>query len=62
MMMNRRRMLRVADDVMRRRFELSVIVPARNEERNLAECLASLLAQDDGTFSAGAGLGADRGR
>lgn len=28
-------------------FELSVIIPARNEEQNLPGCLASLLAQDD---------------
>lgn len=35
-------------------FELSVIVPARNEEAVLGGCLASLLAQDDAiTFSVG---------
>ncbi|HEY4357857.1 MAG TPA: glycosyltransferase family 2 protein [Acidobacteriaceae bacterium] len=32
------------------RLELSVIVPARNEEANLPACLASLLAQDDKLF------------
>lgn len=31
-------------------LELSVIVPARNEEANLPACLASLLAQDDKLF------------
>ena len=35
-------------------FELSVIVPARNEEAVLGGCLASLLGQDDAiTFSVG---------
>ncbi|MEO7029734.1 MAG: glycosyltransferase [Acidobacteriaceae bacterium] len=35
-------------------FELSVIVPARNEEAVLSGCLASLLAQDDAvTFALG---------
>lgn len=32
------------------RLELSVIVPARNEEQNLPACLASLMAQDDKLF------------
>ncbi len=32
-------------------FELSVIIPARNEEASLPACLASLLAQDDPTFA-----------
>jgi glycosyltransferase involved in cell wall biosynthesis len=35
------------------RFELSVIIPARNEEQNLEACLASLLAQDDDFFKLG---------
>jgi cellulose synthase/poly-beta-1,6-N-acetylglucosamine synthase-like glycosyltransferase len=35
------------------RFELSVIIPARNEELNLETCLASLLAQDDEFFKLG---------
>lgn len=35
------------------RFQLSVIVPARNEEANLPECLASLLAQDERIFALG---------
>lgn len=34
-------------------MELSVIVPARNEEQNLPNCLASLLAQDDEIFKLG---------
>jgi glycosyltransferase involved in cell wall biosynthesis len=34
-------------------FELSVIIPARNEEINLEDCLASLLAQDDDFFKLG---------
>jgi glycosyltransferase involved in cell wall biosynthesis len=33
--------------------ELSVIVPARNEEARLGECLDSLLAQDDALFALG---------
>jgi len=35
------------------RPELSVIIPARNEELNLEDCLASLLAQDDNFFKLG---------
>lgn len=35
-------------------FELSVIVPARNEERSLPECLASLMAQNERGFAMGA--------
>src|SRR5476651_1501835 len=35
------------------RFELSVIIPARNEECNLEACLVSLLAQDDEFFKLG---------
>jgi len=35
------------------RPELSVIIPARNEEANLPECLASLLAQSDDVFLLG---------
>jgi len=35
------------------RPELSVIIPARNEELNLEACLASLLAQDDDFFKLG---------
>ena len=35
------------------RPRLSVIVPARNEEGNLPECLATLLAQDDEFFALG---------
>ncbi len=35
------------------RFELSVIIPARNEEANLPQCLASLLAQNDDLFPLG---------
>jgi glycosyltransferase involved in cell wall biosynthesis len=34
-------------------FELSVIVPARNEERSLPECLASLVAQSERGFALG---------
>jgi glycosyltransferase involved in cell wall biosynthesis len=34
-------------------FELSVIVPARNEERSLPECLASLVAQSERGFTLG---------
>jgi len=34
-------------------FELSVIIPARNEERSLPECLASLLAQSERGFALG---------
>ena len=32
-------------------FELSVIIPARNEEQSLPECLASLLAQSEPGFA-----------
>jgi glycosyltransferase involved in cell wall biosynthesis len=35
------------------RFELSVIIPARNEERNLPVCLESLLVQDSTLFPLG---------
>lgn len=35
------------------RVDVSVIVPARNEEANLPECLRSLLAQDDELFKLG---------
>jgi glycosyltransferase involved in cell wall biosynthesis len=35
------------------RFELSVIVPARNEEKNLPACLDSLLVQDSTLFPLG---------
>src|SRR5579875_4042284 len=35
------------------RFELSVIVPARNEEQNLPACLDSLLVQDSSLFPLG---------
>jgi glycosyltransferase involved in cell wall biosynthesis len=35
-------------------FELSVIIPARNEEANLPACLRSLLAQDGDLFPLGA--------
>src|SRR5579875_997296 len=35
------------------RFELSVIVPARNEEQNLPACLESLLVQDSSLFPLG---------
>ena len=35
------------------KVELSVIVPARNEEARLPECLRSLLAQDDALFELG---------
>ncbi len=34
-------------------LELSVIIPARNEERSLPECLASLLAQSEPGFALG---------
>src|SRR6202044_833123 len=34
-------------------IQLSVIVPARNEERNLPKCLQSLLLQSDGSFLLG---------
>jgi glycosyltransferase involved in cell wall biosynthesis len=37
-----------------RPMELSVILPARNEERSLPECLASLLAQSERGFALGA--------
>ncbi len=36
-----------------RKFELSVILPARNEERSLPECIASLLAQSEPGFALG---------
>jgi glycosyltransferase involved in cell wall biosynthesis len=36
-----------------KRPELSVIIPARNEELNLEACLVSLLAQDDDFFKLG---------
>ncbi len=35
------------------RFELSVIIPARNEEKNLPACLDSLLVQDSTLFPLG---------
>ena len=35
------------------RLELSVIIPARNEEANLPACLDSLLVQDERTFALG---------
>ena len=35
------------------RFELTVVIPARNEEANLPGCLESLLAQDDPLFPLG---------
>ena len=35
-------------------FTLSVVVPARNEERSLPECLASLIAQSERGFALGA--------
>ena len=35
------------------RFELSVIIPARNEEQNLPACLESLLVQDSSLFPLG---------
>jgi glycosyltransferase involved in cell wall biosynthesis len=35
------------------RFELSVIIPARNEERSLPYCLTSLLAQSEPGFALG---------
>ena len=41
----------VVDNV--ERPQLSVIIPARNEEGNLPECLATLLAQDDEFFALG---------
>lgn len=34
-------------------LELSVIVPARDEERNLADCLHSLIQQDESIFALG---------
>jgi glycosyltransferase involved in cell wall biosynthesis len=34
-------------------FDLSVIIPARNEERSLPECLASLVAQSETGFALG---------
>jgi glycosyltransferase involved in cell wall biosynthesis len=34
-------------------YELSVIIPARNEERNLPACLASLLVEDSSLFPLG---------
>ena len=42
----------VAEDVAPQ-LELSVIIPARNEERSLPECLASLLAQSERGFLLG---------
>ena len=42
-------------------LELTVIVPARNEEVSLAECLQSLVAQSEPGFALGARVGADRG-
>jgi len=41
----------VVEDI--ERPQLSVIIPARNEEGNLPECLATLLAQDDEFFALG---------
>src|ERR1700722_25118 len=35
------------------RLDLSVIIPARNEERNIEACLQSLLAEDDDFFKLG---------
>jgi glycosyltransferase involved in cell wall biosynthesis len=35
------------------KFELSVIIPARNEEQNLPNCLATLLIQSDESFLLG---------
>jgi glycosyltransferase involved in cell wall biosynthesis len=35
-------------------YELSVIIPARNEERNLPACVASLLVEDSSLFPLGA--------
>jgi len=34
-------------------IELTVIVPARNEEQNIGECLKSLVAQSEGVFELG---------
>jgi glycosyltransferase involved in cell wall biosynthesis len=34
-------------------IQLSVIVPARNEERNLANCLRKLVIQSGGSFELG---------
>ena len=36
------------------KFELTVIIPARNEERNLPGCLDSLVAQSESIFALGA--------
>lgn len=43
----------VAEEEEEKSLELSVIVPARNEERALPECLASLLAQSEPGFAIG---------
>ena len=42
-------------------IELTVIVPARNEEQSIGECLRSLVAQSESVFRTGARLGTDRG-
>ena len=42
-------------------IELTVIVPARNEEDCLGECLQSLVSQSEEIFELGQRLGADRG-
>ena len=42
-------------------IELTVIVPARNEEDCLGACLQSLVEPVGGDLRAGQGLGADRG-
>ena len=43
----------VAATISQRAFELSVIIPARNEERSLPDCLRSLLAQSEAGFALG---------
>lgn len=44
---------KVSSDSRAHPFELSVIIPARNEEANLGRCLVSLLAQSDDFFLLG---------
>ena len=45
--------LRGAEGKAPARFELSVIIPARNEEQNLSACLDSLIAQNESIFALG---------
>ncbi len=42
-------------------IDLTVIVPARNEEQSIGECLRFAGCPERGDFRAGPGLGTDRG-